>query len=165
MRPQLYYWETFTTAKRDQIYTTILMERLDHTERCLNVFAAITGSAAIAGWIIWQHIPYVWGGIIAASQLYTAIKAHLPFGTRLKAYASLGPEMESLALTAERDWFKVSRGDLTEDEIIELATKLKRTKVDATNRHMKGVIAPEKQKLIVLADEKATAYMASFMEV
>lgn len=165
MRPQLYYWETFTTIKRDQIYLNHLVNQLDHTERCLNIFAAISASTAIAGWALWQHVAFVWAFIIALSQVYAAVKNHLPFGMRLKALNGLYPEIEALALQAESDWFKVSRGELDEQAIIDLATKLKQNKITATQRHLKNVVAPEKKKIATKANEEATAYMASFMEV
>lgn len=140
------------------------MEKLDNIERCLNIFAAIASSTAIAGWALWQHASFMWACIIALSQVYSAAKPHLPFGLRLRSLHNLAPDIEALTLSAERDWFRVSRGELTEDEIIDRATVIKEKKVQATQKHLKGVVLPEQDKLTKLADTKATAYMENFME-
>lgn len=165
MNPQRYYWETFSTLKRDQIYLSLQVERLDKIERCLNIFAAISASTAIAGWAIWQHAAFVWGAVIAASQVYNATKSHLPFGLQFKSLNNLYPEVEALTLSAERDWFRVARGEMTENEIIDAASKLKAKKVEYTQKHLKGVVLSEKEKLVSKADEKATAYLSTFSEV
>ncbi|NSY48299.1 hypothetical protein [Agrobacterium tumefaciens] len=164
MNVQRYYWDTFSTLKRDQIYITLQVEKLDNIERCLNIFAAIASSTAIAGWALWQHASFMWACIIALSQVYSAAKPHLPFGLRLRSLHNLAPDIEALTLSAERDWFRVSRGELTEDEIIDRATAIKEKKVQATQKHLKGVVLPEQGKLTELADTKATAYMKNFME-
>ncbi|TBE30862.1 hypothetical protein ELH05_25005 [Rhizobium ruizarguesonis] len=164
MNTQRYYWETFSTLKRDQIYIGLLQEKLDHIERCLSILSAVSASGAIAGWALWQHIAFVWAIIIALSQVYGAVKNHLPFGARLKALHGLYPELESLALEAERGWFEVSRGTLSEDEIINLASSLKQRKITVTQKHLKDVLAPEKAKMVFLADVQAKAYLDSFTE-
>lgn len=164
MNTQRYYWETFSTLKRDQIYIGLLQEKLDHIERCLSIFSAVSASGAIAGWALWQHIAFVWAAIIAFSQVYSAVKNHLPFGARLKALHGLYPDLESLALEAETGWFAVSRGSFSEDEIIELASSLKQRKINATQKHLKGIVAPEKAKVVALADAQAKAYLDSFTE-
>ena len=162
--PQRYYWETFSTLKRDQIYLSLQLTRLDHIERCLNIFAAVSASTAIAGWTIWQHAAYVWGAVIALSQVYTATKNHLPFGVQLKSLNALYPEIEALTLSAERGWFRVARGEMTEEEIIDGASKLKETKALLTQKHLKSVILPENKKKVDEANEKAIGYLNNFLE-
>ncbi|MDR6819575.1 hypothetical protein J2X76_004767 [Neorhizobium sp. 2083] len=164
MQAQRYYWDTFTNLKRDQIYFSLHHHKLDGIERWQNIISAIAASTAIAGWAVWQYASFLWGFIIAASQVLTAVKPHLPYGRRLKSLEALCPEIEVLALTAETDWWKVSRGMLTEEEIFSLATALKQKTIAATDRHSKGLVLPEDSKLLALADQRATAYMKTFSE-
>lgn len=164
MNSQRYYWETFSTLKRDKIYVDLQVERLDHIERCLNIAAAVAASAAIGSWAIWQHASFVWASIIAASQVYAAAKPFLPFSARLRALHNLAPEMTVLALSAERDWFRVAKGELTDDEIIDRAYALKEKKSKATDVHLKGIVLPERDKITVVADAKAETYMHTFVE-
>lgn len=159
MDPQRYYWDTFSVLKRNQFYLNIHEQRLDSIERGINIFSAIASSAAIGGWLIWREYPFIWTAVIAASQILTAVKPFLPYGKRLKALGNLSPEMESLALTAETDWIKVSRGMLTEEQIFELATNLKVKSQNATHNHFKGLLLPENKSLLALADDKASTYL------
>ncbi len=164
MNPQKYYWDTFTDIKHHQVYLNMYEQRLDSIERYINVVSAVASSTAIGGWVLWQHIQFIWAFVIALSQVITATKPFLPFGQRLKALNGLTPEIEALALTAETDWFKVSRSILTEEEILALATTLKSREKDATQKHFKGLVLPEQATLKDKADKATIAYMKSFQE-
>jgi hypothetical protein len=162
--PQTYYWDTFTRLKVDQEYLRQHEERLDSVERCFNIVSAVAASAAIGGWILWQNIQFVWAAIIAGSQVLSVVRPHLPYGQRLKALDNLCPDIESLVLGAERDWWKVSRGLLTEDEILDLATELKQRKAQAVRKHFKGLTLPENRKKLNVAEDRTRTYMQSLME-
>lgn len=45
----------------------------------LNVFLTITSSGSITSWAIWKEYAFLWGGLIALSQLINAIKPLFPF--------------------------------------------------------------------------------------
>ena len=45
----------------------------------LNVVLAIASSGSIASWTIWDEYAIYWGGLIALSQLITALKPIFPF--------------------------------------------------------------------------------------
>lgn len=164
MNPQRYFWETFSTLKRDQIYLRLQLERLDKVERIFNIGGAIASSSAIGGWVIWKEYSFVWAAVIAVSQVANAVKPHLPYGSQLKAINSLLPDFETMTLAAERNWFRVARGEMTEDETIESATKVKQMKAEITQKFLKGVIMREREDLTKKADIKGAAYMTTFME-
>ncbi|MBW8813869.1 MAG: hypothetical protein JF588_10635 [Caulobacterales bacterium] len=125
MSAQIRYWQTFSTLKRDAIYINRYHGRVERIDRLLNMFSAMASSGSVAGWIIWKDLGLVWGAVIALSQALNAVKPYLPFRRRLAALAALGPDLEALALVAEADWFKVSDGQLTEQEIHSLMMALK----------------------------------------
>jgi hypothetical protein len=164
MKATRYLWDTFATVKRDQLYLSRKMESLDRIERALNMTSAIASSAAIAGWAIWQHAAFVWACVIAASQLYQAVRPFLPFGSQLRALHNLYPEIEGLAMFAERNWIRVAQGQLTEEEMIDCATQIKEKKIAATQKHLKGILVPERKKFVHLANGQAVSYMENFLE-
>lgn len=162
MGAQEYFWDTFSNLKRDQFYLNAQIGRLDFRERCLNCFSAFAASGAVATWAVWKDYPMFWATIIAASQVYQVMKPHLPFAARLKATSSMYPEFELLTHIAEKKWFEVSTGKLTEDEIYDAATELKHKKIELTHKHLRGVIFSEKKKHVDEADQIAIAYMSNF---
>ena len=128
------------------------------------MLSAIAASSAIGGWVIWQQLSFIWAVVIATSQVLNAVKPQLPYRSRLAALSRLGPDLEALALAAETDWLKVSRGVLTEDETYQLAMNLKRKVQQASQKHFKGSSLPEDQRLLAIADRDVDAYMISFRE-
>lgn len=48
-------------------------------DKILNIILAITSSGSIASWAIWDELAIYWGGLIALSQLITALKPLFPF--------------------------------------------------------------------------------------
>ncbi len=161
---QRHYWKTFVNLKRDAIYINRYQAQVERTERGINIFSAVASSSAIALWAVWQRYPLLWAAVIAAAQVLAAVKPHLPYRARLTALSKLGAELEALALAAETDWLKVSRGTMDEDEAYRLAMDLKRKKQQATQRHFKGTSLPEDKRLLAMASRDVSAYMLTFNE-
>lgn len=106
----------------------------------------------------------MWAVIIAASQVLTAIRAYLPYKARLRALAGLCVDLESLALVAETDWFKVSRGALEAADIHALTMALKTKALRATSKSFHGASLPERARLLQSADVATRNYMAVFTQ-
>lgn len=92
MDAQLRYWDTFTTLKRDAIYINRYQGRVEYTDRCINIFFAVTSSAAIGGWAIWKEYSFLWGLLIATSQALSTSSqfrgASLPGNAKLLTLAN-----------------------------------------------------------------------------
>lgn len=54
----------------------------------LGTLKAIASSGGIAGWVIWKEHAFVWGAIIAASQLTDALKEVFPFTKSIRRQAN-----------------------------------------------------------------------------
>lgn len=162
MNAQAHYWKEFVRLKRDSIYIGRYQAADEATDRRLNIFAAIASSTSIGGWVIWKDYATVWAGIIATSQILTAIRPHLPYRARLKSLAVLCVDLEALSLVAETDWFKVSRGAISEAEIHALTMALKTKAQRAMTKAFGGTALPEKSRLLHAADGVARDYMAVF---
>lgn len=65
---------------------SILFEKYQHGDRFVNVLLDIASSGSIAAWAVWKSAPMVWGGIIAGSQLVTAIKPYFPYFKYVKEF-------------------------------------------------------------------------------
>lgn len=164
MDAQRHYWDTFSNLKRDAIYIGRYQGKIEKVERSINMLSAVAASSAIGGWVIWQHLAFVWAVIVAAAQVLSAVRPQLPYRARLTALTGFAPELDALALAAENDWLKVCRGYATEDETFQLAMTLKRKVQQATQKHFKGSSLPDDRKLLEVADREAQLYMLSFSE-
>jgi hypothetical protein len=124
-------------------------------ENCINIFLAVTSSGSIAAWAIWREVTFLWPGLIAASQSITAIKPFLPFKERQRAVIALCDRYQTIFLRMERDWFRVSEGRLTSEEIHELASDYASEYVTAEQKLMKGQILPRRRGIMEKAEQDA----------
>ena len=58
---------------------SLKVKELRTYDTSLNVVLAIASSGSIASWTIWDKYAIYWGGLIALSQLITALKPIFPF--------------------------------------------------------------------------------------
>ena len=91
--------------------------RSDQVDFWIKCVTAVTSSASIAGWAIWQSYGFAWGLVIAVSQVISATKQYLPYETRRKSCNDTCKELENLFIQSESDWYYVSVGTLTNEEI------------------------------------------------
>lgn len=159
------YWKELYQLKVHLNYLELYMEDSEFKDKVVSVFLALTSSTSIAGWVIWQEAAIVWAVIIASSQVVSAIRGFLPYKSRLKALGGLVHEIEDLVLFAERKWFDVSEGRLTEEEIHELQYELRAKKTKALKKNLGNNILPEKPKLISKAQNSANIYFDNFYPV
>lgn len=139
-------------------YLDLYQENSYRWEKLINIFSAVVSSTSIAAWAIWQEFSYVWSGIIAASQVLNAIKGYLPYNTRLKATISFLEELKFLYNKIEYNWFKVSDGELTENEINEILFAFKDEYTNIENNNLKEETLLENERLKKIADQKTDLY-------
>jgi hypothetical protein len=95
----------------------LLVAKYQKLDRNVNIFLALASSGSIAAWAVWKSYPFLWSGIIAASQVITTIKPYFPYNKIAKELNSRCLKMDLLNNEYERMWYKIQRGKLTEDTI------------------------------------------------
>ena len=98
---QIRYWNLLKELKAQVAYLHAYAASDEFLDKSVNIFLAVTSSASIAGWALWNEYQLVWACIIAASQVVTAIKPFLPFRKRMKAVSDLNTQIQSIFLDAE----------------------------------------------------------------
>lgn len=156
------YWKELFQLIVHVNYLEIYLEKSEFKDKAINIFLAITSNSSICGWIIWQTYSWLWAGIIAVSQLITAIKTFLPYKDRLKMVSSLLHEVDELLLYCEMKWFDVAEGKLTEEEINKLHFEIKRKKAQAVKKHLGGHVLPKHEEYFEKAKELANTYSDNF---
>ena len=111
------YWYYMVQVKASLFYLDIYAEESYKWDRRINAFCAIASSSSIAAWTIWEECSFIWGFIIAISQVLTAIKEYFPFAKRLKLLKPFIDDLKLLYLKMEYEWYKVAEGEFSENEI------------------------------------------------
>jgi hypothetical protein len=156
------YWQELADLKRDAYYIDLCHERTEKINRVIDGFTAITSSAAIGAWVVWKDLSWIWGLLIAFSQVLHAIKEYMPYKKRLRALSSLSHDLHALSIIAETDWFKVSQGLLEEDEIHRLHMKLKKKKHETVYKSFPSTSLPISNKILARADQDTQNYLQTY---
>ena len=156
------YWKELYQLKVHLNYLELYQQDSEFKDKSVNIFLAITSSGSIAGWAIWRDMALVWAIIIATGQVIATVKNFLPYKARLKSLSGLLHDFEDIILFAEKKWFDVSEGKLTEEEIHKLQFDIRSKKTNALKKNLGVNILPEKQKLLIKAQESADVYFNNF---
>ncbi len=154
------FWNEMTQFRAHTDYLRLYQLKCEGIDRNIRIFSAVTSSASIGAWAVWQNWSWLWGVIIAASQVLSAIKAYLPFEQRLKCSGDLASRFERLFLQFESTWQNVAAGDLREDEISTKLGKLKELANDAFESCIKTPLPPQedlRNRAAVIAADYFTA--------
>jgi hypothetical protein len=158
---QLQYWVELQALRTYAYYLELYQLRSETIERSLSIFLAVTSSASVGGWAIWGQYAFVWGLIIMISQVVSVVYKFLPFKARIKPLSGAGVELAALADEAERAWFDVSQGELTEREIHEKRCDLRNKKTAIMSSAFSGISLPESKDLLRKAAGKTAQYFNS----
>ncbi|ELB2105561.1 hypothetical protein QNZ93_004543 [Vibrio parahaemolyticus] len=156
------YWREMDQLKVHVLYLELYLEKTINIDRAINMFLAIASSGSIASWVIWQHLSFLWGAIIALSQAINAIKTYLPYAKRLRAVQSASNELESVFINMESLWFKVAEGQLTDEQIHSLQIKYKEKIRQISQKHLGSSTLPKDKKLLEKAKSSAKTYFSNF---
>jgi hypothetical protein len=166
------YWQEFLDLKRDAFYMEFYHAATERTDRLISGFTALTSSSAVAGWVLWREsisvlglsisLNFVWMFLIMLAQVINAVKDHLPYKKRLLSLSTLSNDLSSLALVMENDWYKVSRGLLTEEEINDLHMGMKRQILNATVKSFPDISLPHSKALLARADADTRSYVKTY---
>lgn len=155
------YWNELQALKAHVLYLELYQLHSEWWDRTINMFLAIMSSASIGGWVIWKQFSFLWGALIAASQVASVIYKFLPFKARIKPISIAAMELSLLADEAEKAWFDVSGGYLTERQIHEKRFEIREAKSKIMKAHFGGMVLPVKERLMKKAEEQMTAYFLS----
>jgi len=157
------YFRFMTQTREHVFYISEHIARAHKWNRRVNMFMAITSSSSIGAWVIWQKLSWIWASVIAASQVLGAVKEHLPFKRRLSVLYQLRNQIERLCIDAEKNWYSVANGELTEGEIHLRTIELKDKGTAIEQEHLSGIVLPEEPRLIFRAREKNRVYFENCM--
>lgn len=131
MREQV--WGLLCNTKFKGFVLSILVIRFQKWDRNINIFLAVASSGSIAAWVVWNRFPFVWGAIIASSQVITVIKPYFPYFKLVNELNIKCNKVDLIDIDLERLWFKIQTNRISEDEYAEQYYEYRKQIVDIFN--------------------------------
>ncbi len=163
MNIQNKYWQDLVQMKFECFY---INEYLSHSHRqnnMINILTAITSSSSIAGWAIWNELSFVWGALIAVSQVVNALKPLMPYNKRTQYLNIFSSRLSNLYNRYDYDWLRVSDGSMTEEEINELVHEYRIAYQEAYDEFLLENHLPIKETLRATADQRLEEYFSKYL--
>jgi hypothetical protein len=132
--------------------------------RALGTLKAVASSAGIAAWAIWKEQAFIWGLIIAASQLADALKEVFPFTKIHKAASEHTIILDSMFIDALLEWENIFGGKYSDEQISNRRHKLMKLQHDAERKAFPAGL-PVKEKLFAAAQSEAKEYFAGMYAI
>lgn len=152
------FWNEMVQLKAHIFYLGYHRRGADQIDFWIKCMTAVTSSASIAGWAIWQTYGFAWGLIIAVSQVINTTKQYLPYEARRKTCNDACKDLEGLFIRSESDWYYVAEGTLTNENIHKKLISLKKRKSQIVKKCISVLVLPRKPKYERLAELDATNY-------
>jgi hypothetical protein len=146
-RQQDLYWKQMIELRVAAGYIRRYRDDLGKWVKGLGILRAIASSGSIAAWAVWQQYAFVWGVIIAASQLADALKDVFPFIRTHKAASEHTVVLNSMFIDAQLEWENIFLGRYTDEQISTRRGKLMKLQHDAERKAFLSGL-PVKEKLL-----------------
>jgi hypothetical protein len=159
-RQQKLYWDQMFELKVEVSYIRLYRNSLGNSVTALAALKAIASCAGIAAWAIWREYAFVWGAIIAASQVVDALKDVFPFAKRHRAAAELALTLENLFIDVQLEWEGVFAGRYSDDETMNRLHQLRKLKLEVEKRNFPDGLA-EQVALLNRAKQEAAEYLSA----
>jgi hypothetical protein len=159
-RQQQLYWNQMIELKVAAAYMRRYRDDLGTWVTRLGALRAIASSGSIAAWAIWKEHAFVWGMIIAASQVADALRDVFPFTKAHKAASEHTITLGSIFIDAQLEWENIFSGRYTNEQITNRRRKLMRLQHDAERHNFPHGLAT-KVSLFTEAQQEAKDYFAT----
>ncbi|MGD0911836.1 MAG: hypothetical protein ABR928_08065 [Terracidiphilus sp.] len=110
--------------------------------------------------MVWERYAFVWGAIIAASELADALKDVFPFAKKHKAAGAHSMTLDNLFNDVQLEWENIFSGRYSDEEIMNRLHRLRKLQLDALQRNFPDGLA-ERPKLLIQAKLIAETYFKS----
>lgn len=158
-RQQQLYWREMIELKVAAAYIRRYRDDVGTWMTRLDTLKAIASSGGIAAWAIWRQYAFVWGTIIALSQVADALKEVFPFAKVHKAAGDHSAALSSMLIDAQLEWENISCGQYTEQQISIRRHKLMKPQLDAERKAFPNGLGGN-DRLFADAQAEAKEYFA-----
>jgi len=155
------YWKELHQLKAHICFIELLLEKAEKIDRFIKGIIAVSSSTSIGAWAIWNQYSWLWAGIIAFSQIVSAVNPFLPYSSRIKEYTALLNEFEEIMIQAEFKWHPIAEGQFTANKINKARFEIKVAKQKSLKKNIPTTI-PIDNKLQEKAEKAAIRHFDNF---
>jgi hypothetical protein len=159
-RQQQLYWNQMIELRVAAAYIRRYRDDLGKWVTRLGTVKAIASSGSIAAWAIWRDHAFVWGMIIALSQVADALKDVFPFAKAHKAASEHTTTLGAIFIDAQLEWEGIFSGRYTNEQITNRRHKLMKLQHDAERHNFPNGLAT-RPALFAEAQQEAKDYFAA----
>ncbi len=163
-RQQRLYWDQMYALKTAASAIRLYRNNLNRWVTGLGALKAIVSCGGIAAWTIWRQYAFVWGALIAASQLADALKDVFPFAKLHKAACAHAVTLNNLFIDTQLEWESVFSGRYSDEEIVKRLHQLRKLQLEAESHDFPDGLSMRKS-LLDRAKQDAVDYLASTYDV
>ena len=161
-RQQQLYWKEMINLKADASYIRLYRGSLGRWVTGLGALKAIASCGGIAAWVVWKEFAFVWGAIIAASQVADALKDVFPFAKKHKAASGYSMTLDYLFNDIQLEWENIFSGRYTDEEIMKLRHKLGKLQLDALQHNFPDGLAADETALAEAKQEAEDYFRTTY---
>jgi len=155
------YWNEMVGLRAHQTYLALYQLSSERWDLGFRIFLALMSSGAIGAWAVWQEYSKVWASLVALSQVISVVSQFMPFRARIKSIGPACVKMAALADRAEREWFKVCEGELSNRDINKARHDLKELKRKIMNDSFGNMVLPVRKRRMKNASQQTSEYFAA----
>lgn len=151
-----------TNLKADASYIRLFRDSQGRWVTGLGALKAIASCGGIAAWAVWKEYAFLWGFIIALSQVADALKEVFPFAKKHKAASVHSMTLDYLFNDVQLEWENIVSGQHTDEEIMKLRHKLGKSQLDALQHNFPDGLAARDALLVQAKQEAETYFMTTY---
>ncbi|WP_320017971.1 hypothetical protein [Labilibaculum manganireducens] len=137
---------------------SLLSEKYYKYDRNVNIFLTLASSGSIAAWAIWDRFTWLWGLIIATSQVINLLKPYFQYSKYSKEFSQKSLLLQGLINSYEKFYFKIHRNKLDEDIAAESFFDFKQ-EIDKILNFTDEIVFDINPKMKVKANYKMKVYL------
>lgn len=163
MNVQLLYWNKMYRYKYIFCYLSLWLSDIVKLDRAVRIVCAVGSSAAIAAWARWNDFAFVWGLVIAITQVISVIAEFMPYKKRIGELSNMLAQLSAFYIEVEKLWYDVSMGNMNFDEINELTYRYEDKWNSIDSKFFTDDVLPINLKKKEAAEKAAEDYFVSML--
>lgn len=155
---QQQYWNQLTQFKFGLYYLGAQFENYVKINRIIKIGVTIASSAAIAAWATWTSLSFLWGLVIVIGHVIDTVNGVLPYHKRIMDISEMLPRLNAVYILAEKKWFDVATGKLTDEEINDLLFERITEWSQIDQEYFYEDVLPKDEKCLAKAEDEKNKY-------
>ena len=142
-------WDSMLDADMNKRYWSSLARRYSGRDRNSKIFLAIMSSGVVAGWGIWNHIPFLWKLLSSVSALLAITLPILNYQKIIVKTSDLAGNWMQIQIDYEELWFGFNH--TPSETLLKQYTKIRSREFDASK--IEHTLPKDKKLLNLCYDE------------